>query len=41
MERGRKILEVGERVAVRSSGTIEAAIIATRLTGTIWLGDKI
>ena len=34
MEADRNILEVWERVALRSSGHIEAAIIATRSPGT-------
>ena len=41
METGRQVLKIGKRITVRSSGPVEAAIIATGPPGTIRFGDKV
>ena len=41
METGRQVLKIGKRITVRSSGQVEAAIIATGPPGTIRFGDKV
>ena len=40
MEAGGKVLEIGEGIAVRSSGQIETAIVATGPPRTVGFGDK-
>jgi hypothetical protein len=40
MEAGGKVLEIGEGVAVRSSGQVETAVIAAGPPRTIGFGDK-
>ena len=40
MEAGCQILEIGERVAIRSGGQIEVAIIATGPPRAVRLGHK-
>ena len=40
METGCQILEIRERIAIRSSGQIEATVIAARPPRAIRLGDK-
>ena len=40
MEPGCQILEIRKRIAIRSSGQIEAAVIAARPPRAVRLGDK-
>ena len=40
METGCQILEIRKRIAIRSSGQIEAAVIAARPPRAVRLGDK-
>ena len=40
MEAGGKVLEIGEGVAVRSSGQVETVVVASGLPRTVGFGDK-